>query len=93
MDSHNRVYGYLQVIGTEKLIQLGQILGLNRMEMKRSTAKELPGDLITSWMQRECRVMEESGEPTWRSLAKALLEANLTGISLDIQKDFKFSLQ
>lgn len=93
MDKYNDVHGYLKEVGTEKLIQVGQLLGLDRMELKRCTAKELPGDLITWWIRRDCLVVEESGDPTWRSLAKALLEANLTGTSLDIQKHFHFSLQ
>jgi hypothetical protein len=92
MEKSNMVRGYLKGYGTEKLIEVGQLLGLDRSELKLSDKKELLGDLIDSWLRREGRVVEESGDPTWRSLAKALLEAGLTGTSLDIQKDFNFTL-
>ena len=84
--------GYLQEIETVKLIELGQCLGLNRMRLKRSGSKELIGDLVTSWINRDDRVLEKSGLPTWRSLAKALQDVHMTGISEDIQRDFSFQL-
>ena len=84
--------GYLQEIGTDKLIELGLTLGLSRMDLKRSHSKELVGDLVTNWIRRDNNVLDVSGAPTWRSLAKALLGVKLTGISLDIQRDFKFEL-
>ena len=89
---HQQVVGYLQEIGTDKLIDLGLTLGLSRMDLKRSLPKELVGDLVTSWIRRDNDVLDVSGAPTWRSLAKALLRVKLTGISLDIQRDFKFEL-
>ena len=93
-DQFTAVYKYLQNIETEKLILLGMFLGLSQVELKRCTAKELLRDLITWWMEKRHRVKEESGEPTWRSLAKALQDecVGLTGTSQDIQKDFSFSL-
>jgi hypothetical protein len=83
---------YLRGIRYEKLVEVGQLLGLYRSELLLSTKRDLLGDLIDSWLRREGRVVEESGDPTWRSLAKALLESGLTGTSLDIQKDFNFTL-
>ena len=84
--------GYLKEIDSEKLVELGQALGLDRMNLMRSNSKERIGDLVTYWIRRDDRVMEESGTPTWKSLAKALLKVHLTGISSDIQAQFKFNL-
>jgi hypothetical protein len=83
---------YLKGYDTEKLIEVGQFLGLYRSELKLSTKKELLGDLVSSWLKMEGQVGELSGDPTWRSLAKALLEADLTGTSKNIQKDYNFTL-
>ncbi len=76
------------------LIDLGEALGLGRMPMtlKRSSPDVLPGYLIGAWIRRDYEVLERTGEPTWRSLAKAMNEIGLTGISVDIQRDFNFSL-
>ena len=87
-----KVSEYLQDIGEEELLELGQTLGLDRMHLKRSSGKELIGDLVTYWIRRDYRVMEESGPPTWRSLAKAMLKVNLTGKSMDIQSRYNFTL-
>ena len=84
--------GYLREIETCTLIELGQSLGLNRMRLKRLNPKELIGDLVASWIRRDDDVLKKSGLPTWRSLAKALQDVRMTGISQDIQNHFSFEL-
>ena len=90
--NHQEVSDCLQDIGYEKLLELGQALGLDRMHLKRSSGKELIGDLVTYWIRRDDRVMEESGAPTWRSLAEAMHKVKLTGKSMDIQSRFNFKI-
>ena len=74
------------------MIELGQTLGLERMALKRCGPQSLVGDLVERWIRRDHHVLEMSGDPTWRSLAKALKDIKMTGISMDIQNNFNFSL-
>ena len=87
-----RIRPYLRDLTPEELIRLGQVLGLKRTTLQRSNRQSLAEDLIHCWIRQDYRVLEESGEPTWQSLARALRDIELTGISLRIQRDFNFSL-
>ena len=89
---HQKVSECLQDIGYEELLKLGEALGLDRINLERSSGKRPIGDLVTYWIRRDDRVMEKSGLPTWRSLAKAMLRVNLTGKSMDIQHHYNFTL-
>ena len=77
---------------TEELVELGQTLGLKRVTLQKYSPLSLAGDLVEDWLRKDYRVLEETGEPTWNSLAKALKYIGLNGISLDIQRDFNFTL-
>ena len=87
-----RIRPYLRDLTTEELIRLGQTLGLNRTTLQRSSPQSLAEDLIHCWTRGDYRVLEESGDPTWQSLARALRDAEFTGVSLRIQRDFNFTL-
>ncbi len=91
-EDFTKINHYLKDLKTEELIELGQTLGLKRANLLKSNPQSLAGDLIECWLRRDYRVLEESGEPTWHSLATALKKIDLTGISKNIQKDFNFSL-
>ena len=87
-----RIRPYLRDMTPEELIRLGQALGLNRTSLQRCNPQSLAEDLIHYWIRQDYRVLEESGDPTWQSLARALRDVELTGISLRIQRDFNFAL-
>lgn len=94
-DKHIDVLHYLKEIGdVNALIELGQTLGLGRapLTLRESSSQTLTGYLIDGWIRRDYNVLERTGEPTWRSLAKALVDIGMNGISRDIQKDHQFSL-
>lgn len=65
---------------------MGQILGLRRATLLKYNQQLLAGELIECWLRRDYRVLEESGEPTWHSLATALNKIGLNGVSQDIVK-------
>ena len=92
MNAHQRVCQYVKDIDNNSVIELGQALGLNRMKLKRSSPRELVGEMVESWIRRDDDVLEVSGEPTWRNLSKALVKIGMNGIAQDIQKDFNFNL-
>ena len=81
------MYRYIKDLDFEVLIELGVQLGLKRSTLRRSSAHSLAGDLIQGWLRRDYRVLDETGEPTWQSLANALEAVGLVGIAHDIIAD------
>ena len=79
-----KINSYIKDLSTEKLIELGVQLGLKRTTLQKCSAHSLAGDLIWGWLRQDYRVFEETGEPTWHSLAKALKDIELDGISRNI---------
>lgn len=45
----------------------------------------LPDDMIDAWLNREDDVLDTSGDPTWKSLCKALKEIGQNGIANKIE--------
>ena len=48
-----------------------------------------PNDMVAAWLRREDFVLDASGEPTWRSLVKALRKIGQEGIARDIEEERK----
>ena len=48
--------------------------------------KTHPQDMVAAWLRQEDNVMSKSGEPTWRSLVKALREVRQEGVARKIEQ-------
>ena len=81
---HFEVRKYLKDLETEQLLQLGLALGLQYPTLK--DMKNMPDDLIHSWLLRQQEVIKQSGEPTYKSLATALDEIEQTGLAQDVRQ-------
>lgn len=49
--------------------------------------KTHPQDVVAAWLRQEDNVMSKSGEPTWRSLVKALREVGQEGVARKIEQE------
>ena len=58
----------------ESIIRLGQELGLDFSKMKKMPITSIHSDMIHAWLMQYDNVPKQSGNPTWRSLAQALVE-------------------
>ena len=43
-------------------------------------------EIVAAWLRKEDRVMNMSGEPTWRSLVEALRKIGQEGIARNIEE-------
>ena len=79
----NEILPYVKNIGDEDLRRLGLALGLLYPTLKRM--RNLPEDLISAWLNREENVLQESGEPTFESLAVAMEGIGQNGMAVDVR--------
>ena len=61
---------------------MGGALGLTYDILEKM--KALPDDMVAAWLRREDYVITSSGEPTWRTLVKALRRVGQEGIAREI---------
>lgn len=81
-DHHHDVCVDLKHLDLPDLVQLGGALGISHNKCKRFSNV---GDFVSSWLKREDKVLDQSGEPTWSKLADALEEIGQKGIAQDIR--------
>ena len=79
----NEILPYVRNIGDEDLRRLGLALGLLYPTLRRM--QNLPEDLIFAWLNREGNVLQESGEPTFESLAIAMEKIEQKGMAVDVR--------
>ena len=84
MDDHYVVTQELKYLSDEGLRRVGGALGLNHPHLKRM--KDLPADIVASWLREDDNILEVSGSPTWASLAKALEDVGHTGVATRIRE-------
>lgn len=72
-------------LDSEQLVDLGEALGLSYPKIKRMTS--ILNDVTAAWLNRENRVLERSGEPTWNRLADALEQIGQLGVAEDIRNN------
>ena len=48
--------------------------------------KNLPEEMVAAWLLKQDYVMTSSGEPTWRSLVKALRRVGQEGVAREIEE-------
>ena len=75
---------FLKSINEQDVRSLGGALGISRSRLIQM--KDLPDDMVSSWINREDYVEENSGKPTWPALVNALKKIGQTGIASDIQE-------
>ena len=66
------------------MCRVGGALGLDYGNLQKM--KVLPEEMVAAWLRREDYVLTKTGEPTWRSLIKALKKAGQKGVANDIEE-------
>ena len=66
------------------MCRVGGALGLDYGNLQKM--KDLPEEMVAAWLRREDYVLTKTGEPTWRSLIKALKKAGQEGVASDIEE-------
>lgn len=84
---------YLYDLNKDQIYQLGLSLGLNARTLMetRDVAPQSRylDDMLASWFRKQDMVLDKSGPPTWRSLAKALRDKSVrqNGIADTIKQE------
>ena len=84
MECHYKIVKYLKDLDKKELWKLGEALGLSYSKVKKMDP--LCEDMVEAWLNKEDRVLDESGEPTWECLKTALKEIGQTGLASSITK-------
>ena len=84
---HFKVFQYLQNLNEDHISTVGGALGVSYSKLRKMT--KYPDDMVAAWLMREDYVLNVSGEPTWRSLVKALRIIGQEGIAKDIEEEKK----
>lgn len=84
MADHHTITRHLSNLNHEQLVSLGGELGLGYPNMQKMTP--LLPEMVGAWLLRQDRVLATSGNPSWASLAKALVNVHQEGLALEIKK-------
>ena len=84
MTHHHQVSMCLRDLTENQLLDLGGALGLYWPNLKMM--KYLCKELVEAWLNGADNVLATSGQPTWRSLIKALDEIGQKGTADKISK-------
>ena len=82
MDDHFEVIQFLKNLDKRDLKKLGGALGLSYPKLRNM--EHLCEDMVAAWLNKEDKVMEQSGEPSWNSLKTALEKIGQTGLANSI---------
>ena len=82
---HAKIKKFLRVLTNEELRNVGLELGLSYNHLEKM-GHDCLNELVHCWLNKDDDVMETSGAPSWKSLAKALEEAGFTGVASNIRK-------
>ena len=69
----------LEDLTPQQIHNLGLELGLHYPTLKKMPETSIHGDMVHAWLIRSDDVQDTSGEPSWRSLAKALQSQRIGG--------------
>ena len=83
---HLPVKTVLEDLTPQQIHNLGLELGLHYPTLMKMPQTSIHGDMVHAWLIRSDDVQETSGEPSWRSLAKALLSQQFGGPVAIIRK-------
>ena len=78
-----KIAEHLKNLENNHIIAVGGALGLSSSKLRKMY--KYPDDMVAAWLRREDSVMSISGEPTWRTLVKALRKVGQEGIARDIE--------
>ena len=82
---HFEVTEFLRNLDKNELIRLGEALGLSYSKLKKM--EPLCEEMVDAWLKQEEDVIEQSGEPSWKSLKAALKKIGQTGLIRTIITD------
>lgn len=78
---------HLRQLNIEELRSLGVELGVCYSRLKNTSQESLLYDMVNAWLRRDDEVIKCSGEPSWKTLCKALEAKGHNGIASDIRKN------
>lgn len=84
MENHYRVVRCLKTLNEQNLRELGGALGLSYLKLRDMTPQSLRDEMVCAWLNEEDNVIEQSGEPSWKSLKLALHEIGQNGVAATI---------
>ena len=94
-DDMTEITPYLLDLTKDHIYQLGLSLGLSTRTVRDtrdiSPCARYLSDTLEAWLRVQDKVLDKSGPPTWRSLAKALKHETIrqNGIAARIEQDKK----
>ena len=92
-DDMDEITTYLGDLSKDQIFQLGLSLGLNALTLDdtkdTSSRSRYLCDVLECWFCKQDKVIDKSGPPTWRSLAKALRSKSVrqNGIAANIEQE------
>ena len=87
-----KIKKYLKNLQKQDVINVGVSLGLDYGKLSDISADKIHLAMISSWLNKQDYVIENTGTPTLRTLISALKENELNGSAEEIEKDnFKTS--
>ena len=76
-----------------QIIALGQSLGLSYETLTSVKCGDIPSRMVTAWLSKKDKVVETSGNPSWKSLKDALLKMRVTDVANMIMKGIYMQYQ
>ena len=83
---HYEITKLIYDLPSGEVIKLGEALGLGYPKLEKM--KNLHHDMVAAWLRQEDDVIERCGDPTWKSLAKALNEIGQCGKAKKIHDSY-----
>ena len=80
---------HLKRLDIDTLYVLGEELGLDISQLRRTPAVELPLQLYERWLRGDDDVLQTSGPPTWSSLVRALRSIGANIVAHIIERECK----
>ena len=77
---------YIKDLKVGQIIDLGVSLGLSYETLTSIKFEDIHSGMVTAWLSKKDKVMETSGNPSWKSLKEALLKMGVTDVADMIMK-------
>ena len=83
ISDHFLICQFLKNVSKEDVQRLGGALGLSYPALQKMNS--FPGEMVAAWLNRQDKVLQHSGEPTWSTLEDALRKIGQTGLAEDLK--------
>ena len=83
ISDHFLICQFLKNVSKEDVQRLGGALGLSYPGLQKMNS--FPDEMVAAWLNRQDKVLQHSGEPTWSALEDALRKIGQTGLAEDLK--------